>query len=63
MAFDAISALRDAGTPVDQLTDAQRGALSTLTPAEVGVITDVQNRIADAADDVEGHSVVGIGVF
>ena len=63
MAFDAISALRDAGTPVDQLTDAQRGALSTLTPTEVGVITDVQNRIADAADDVEGHSVVGIGVF
>ncbi len=63
MAFDAISALRDAGTPVDQLTDAQRGALSTLTPAEVGVITDVQNRIADAAGDVEGHSLVGIGVF
>ena len=63
MAYDAISALRDAGTPVDQLTDAQRGALSTLTPAEVGVITDVQSRMASVTEDVEGQVVVGADIF
>ena len=62
MAYDAIQALREAGTLVDQLSDAQREVLGTLSPAEVGVLTDVQNRIAAAGSDVEGH-LVGVGIF
>ena len=62
MAYDAIQALRAAGTMVDQLSDAQREVLATLTPAEVSVLTDVQNRIAAGGPDVEGH-LFGIVVF
>jgi hypothetical protein len=63
MAYGAIAALREAGSPVDQLTEAQRGALSTLSPAEVSVITDVQTRMAAVSEAVEGHMVVGGLVF
>lgn len=64
MAYDAIRALRDAGTPVDQLSEAQRGVLSSLSAEEVGVLTEVQTRMAAVSDDVEGHmGVTGVGIF
>ena len=64
MAYDAIAVLREAGSPVDQLNDAQRTVISTLTPAEVDILADVQNRISAVTSDVEGHlTVVGVVIF
>ncbi|HXP20047.1 MAG TPA: aroma-sacti cluster domain-containing protein [Streptosporangiaceae bacterium] len=63
MAFDALAALRAGGTPVDQLSDAQIEVLSGLSPAEVATINSVKARIEAVGDDVEGHSVWGVGVF
>jgi hypothetical protein len=63
MPYDAIKALRDAGNPVDQLNDAQRSVLGTLSPEEVTIINDVHARMAVVGSDVEGQTVVGVGVF
>ena len=64
MSFDPIAKLREAGAPVDQLTHAQRGVIASLTPEETAVITSVNQRIAaTGTPDVEGHTVVGVGIF
>jgi hypothetical protein len=63
MAYDALQALRDAGTPVDQLSDEQKAVVASLTPHEVEILTDIQRRVAEAGADVEGQTVVGIGLF
>lgn len=57
MSFDAITALRDAGQPVELLTVRQREALATLTEQEVAVLVDVQRRLHDASPDVEGQEL------
>ncbi|ASW53574.1 hypothetical protein CIK06_04300 [Plantactinospora sp. KBS50] len=57
MSFDAITALSDAGQPVELLTVRQREALATLTEQEVAVLVDVQRRLHDASPDVEGQEL------
>lgn len=63
MSFDAIEKLREAGTPVDQLSDAHKAVLAELTPEEVALIASVQERMAAAGSDVDGQTVVGVGIF
>ena len=57
MTFDALSALRQGGNPVDLLTAEQRDVLAQLTEDEVTVLNSVQRRLNAVADaEVEGHS-------
>jgi hypothetical protein len=59
--FDALSALREAGSPVDLLSDEQRTVLGQLSEAEVQVLVSVQERLsAVSGADVEGHGGVKI---
>jgi len=58
MAFDALSALRQAGNPVDMLTLAQQEVLAQLTEMEVAVLNSVKERLDAVSDhDVEGHAI------
>jgi hypothetical protein len=58
MAFDALSALRTAGNPVDLLTEEQRAVLGQLSEAEVAVLNSIKERLDAAADyEVEGHDL------
>ena len=43
MTFDALSALRAAGNPVDLLTEGQRAVLGQLTEEEVAVLNRLRN--------------------
>jgi hypothetical protein len=57
VAFDALEALRQAGNPVDLLSDAERDVLAQLTEAEVSVLNSVKKRLdAVSVDEVEAHS-------
>jgi hypothetical protein len=57
VAFDALDALRQAGSPVDLLSDAERDVLAQLTEAEVSVLNSVKKRLDAVSDDeVEAHS-------
>lgn len=56
MTFDALSALREAGHPVDLLSEAQQGVFALLTEAEVNMLNSVKERIDAVSDpEVEGH--------
>jgi hypothetical protein len=56
MAYDALTALREAGNPVDMLTLAEQEVLAELTEEEVGVLNSVKARLDAVSDhDVEGH--------
>ena len=58
MAFDALSALRSAGNPVDLLTEEQRAVLGQLTEGEVTVLNSIKERLDAASDnEVEGHDL------
>jgi hypothetical protein len=52
MTFDALAALRQAGSPVDLLTAGQQNVLAQLTEEEVAVLNSVKERL-DAVSDVE----------
>jgi len=54
---DPITALRDAGFPVDQLSDAQRDVLAALTEQETTVLAGVHLRLREAEDDVVAHDM------
>jgi hypothetical protein len=57
MTFDALTALRQAGNPVDMLTLAQQEVLAHLSEAEVTVLNSVKERLDAVSDhDVEGHA-------
>jgi hypothetical protein len=56
MAFDALAALRQAGNPVDLVTEEQRGVLAQLTEDEVAVLNSVKERLDAVSDnEVEAH--------
>jgi hypothetical protein len=64
MAFNPIAELSAAGVPVDALNEKQREVISDLSETEVATLTRLHRRIQEVgADDVEGHSVFGVGVF
>jgi hypothetical protein len=52
---DALSVLREAGLPVDQLSAAQREVLAGLTEQETRVLAAVQRRLAQAVEEVEAE--------
>jgi hypothetical protein len=55
--FDALAALRQAGSPVDLLTPEQRNVLAQLSEEEVNVLNSVRERLDAVSDaEVEGHS-------
>jgi hypothetical protein len=57
MAFDSLTALRQAGNLVDMLTLAQQEVLAQLTEEEVAVLNSVKARLDAVSDpDVEGHA-------
>jgi hypothetical protein len=57
MTFDALAALRQAGSPVDLLTIEQQDVLSQLTEEEVAVLNSVKERLDAVSDfEVEGQS-------
>lgn len=61
MAYDALSVLRQAGNPVDLLTEPQQAVLAGLSQGEVDVLISIKERLDAASDsEVEGHSSVKI---
>lgn len=53
MAFDALAALRAAGNPVDQLSEAEREVFASLTEEEVGVLNSIKRRLDAIDEDVD----------
>lgn len=58
MPFDALSALRDAGSPIDAFTEDQRRVLMELTPREVAIWISIKERLeAAGGGDVAGQDL------
>jgi len=59
MAFNALEALREAGNPVDQLSEAQRGVFASLSEEEVEVLNSIKRRLDEIDEnvDVTAHDV------
>lgn len=57
MAFNAIVVLRNAGYPVDMLSEAQRAVFADLNEEEVNVLVSVQQRLHEVGADVEGQDM------
>jgi hypothetical protein len=58
MPFDALSALRTAGHPIDFLTEGQRSVFANLSESDVEVLNSLKHRLDLVADaEVEGHEV------
>jgi hypothetical protein len=57
MSFDPITYLREAGCPVDMLSEAQREVFAALSEQEVEVLVSVQRRLQEVSADVEGHDM------
>ena len=55
--FDALEVLRDAGCPVDQVSDAQRAVLASLSPQEAVILASVQQRLRAVEDQVVAHEL------
>jgi hypothetical protein len=51
---DPIQALRDAGVPVDAVSDEQRAALADLSEQELNTLLDIHRRVEEAGE-VEGY--------
>lgn len=58
MPFDALTALLDAGHPLEFLTDAQRAVFADLSESEVELLNSIKSRLEQVDDgDVEGHEL------
>jgi len=58
MAFDALTALREAGNPVDLLTAEQQEVFASLSEAEVAVLNSIKHRLDAIGDaEVEAHDI------
>ncbi|MEY9872130.1 DNA-binding CsgD family transcriptional regulator [Streptacidiphilus sp. MAP12-33] len=57
MTFDALHALREAGHPVDLLSQDQRSVLAGLSEHEVRVLNTVKDRLEAASGEVEGQDL------
>lgn len=57
MSYDALSALRNSGTPVDVLTDEQRAVFAGLSEDEVSVLTRVQSKLNAIAPETEAQDI------
>ena len=55
MSKNALDILREAGTPVEALNDAEREVFAALGPSEVSVLTSIQARINAASNAVVGQ--------
>jgi DNA-binding CsgD family transcriptional regulator len=55
--FDALEALKEAGEPVNLLSDGQRAVLASLTEHEVQVLLSVQQRLQTVRGEVEGQEL------
>jgi hypothetical protein len=61
MPFDALAALRAAGTPIDLLSREQQEVFASLTEDEVAVLNSIKRRLDLIEDpEVEGHEVVKV---
>jgi DNA-binding CsgD family transcriptional regulator len=61
MSFNPIEALREAGNPVDLLTEAQQGVFAQLSEDEVAVLNSIKKRLDDLPEpEVEGHGDIKI---
>lgn len=52
---DPLDALREAGCPVELLSEAQRRVLAALTEQETELLVAVQQRLHEAEGEVTGH--------
>lgn len=57
MNAEALEELRNAGCPVDMLSQAQRDVFAALTSDELQAILSVQRRLQAVSADVEGHDL------
>ncbi|MFI6484532.1 aroma-sacti cluster domain-containing protein [Nonomuraea sp. NPDC050663] len=58
MPFDALTALLEAGHPLEFLTDGQRAVFAALSEPEVEMLNSIKAKLEEADDtDVEGHEV------
>ena len=58
MSFDALAALRAAGTQVDLLSTEQREVFASLTENEVAVLNSIKRRLDQIEEpEVEGHDL------
>lgn len=64
MTFDALTALRAAGHPVDLVPEAQRAVLAALGETEVAILNSIKQRLETGPGaEVEGQNVLGSGLF
>lgn len=59
---DVLQSLRDAGTPIDQMSEGQKTVFAALSPEEAAVLVDIQTRLNEVEPEVEGHEVI-INIF
>ena len=52
---DPIQALRDAGVPVDAISEEQRAALADLSEQELNTLLDIHRRLEDTGE-VQGYA-------
>jgi hypothetical protein len=55
--YDPLVDLREAGCPVDQLSESQRDVLASLTEQETAVLVSVQHRLSEVEDEVVAHDM------
>ncbi|MFC4530899.1 aroma-sacti cluster domain-containing protein [Sphaerisporangium dianthi] len=55
--FDALTILREAGHPIDLLSERQRQVFAELSRPEVDLLNSIKTRLDAVAGEVEGHEL------